>query len=106
MLSHPLSLRAHTQHGIFASRNRWSETNYDLNEFVVATVKFPITSAFISLIDDFNIFSMGYMFPSPYYDNTYQTLRKSKVTELICNVERNNSLKKGELGKIYKYVSH
>ena len=101
-----LSLRAHTQHGIFASRNRWSETNYDLNEFVVATVKFPITSAFISLIDDFKIFSMGYMFPSPYYDNTYKTLRNSEVTELICNVERNNSLEEGELGRIHKYDSH
>jgi hypothetical protein len=100
-----LSLRAHTQHGIFASRNRWDETNYDLDEFVVATVKFPITSAFTQT-SDFNIFSMGYMFPSPYYDHTYKILKKGEVSTLIYNTERDNGLDEGELGRIYKYVSY
>ena len=98
-----LSLRAHTQHGIFASRVNPINSNYDLKDFVVAAVKFPVTQKFISLVNEFIPFSTFYMFPSTYYDNTYKYLRQEKVKDLIINIERNNGLNEGELGRIDAY---
>ena len=98
-----LSLRAHTQHGIFACRRGWSVSQHDLSEFIVATVKFPIAK--VLPIHDGGLFSTNYMFPSTYDDNTYKKLITKKVSELIRSVERNNGLQPGELGKIDKYIT-
>ena len=98
-----LSLRAHTQHGIFASRSNIANYSFDLGDFVVATVKFPVTSEFKSILKEFIPFSTSYLFPSPYYDNTYKILRKGKIHDLIIEVERRNGLNEGELGRINTY---
>ena len=98
-----LSLRAHTQHGIFASRSNSVNFSYDLGDLVVAAVKFPVTQDFISLLDEFVPFSSSYMFPSSDYDNTYKNLRPGKVRNLIINIERSNGLEEEELGRINSY---
>ena len=98
-----LSLRAHTQHGIFASRSNLDNLSYDLGDFVVSAVKFPVTREFISLLNEFIPFSTAYMFPSSYYDNTYKNLRQGKVHDLIIDIERSYGLDEGELGRINTY---
>jgi hypothetical protein len=74
-----LSLRLHSQHGISATRkdSDWNIHNRNLDEYVCARVKFPIT-------DDWllrgRIFNPAFMFPGEKFDNTYKYLRRKKFS--------------------------
>ena len=99
-----LSLRMHSQHGISATRSDdtvWNLTNRCLNEFVVASVKFPNIGV-CNLKG--HLFDTMYMFPSTFFDNTYKYLKKDKFTSLIKSITDKYHLAEGELGKINDYI--
>lgn len=97
-----LVLRAHTQHGVFGTLNNLEYSNYDLNKYIVATVKFPV-EGFITMLDRHGVITPRYMFPSDYYDNTYKVLHQLKIGSLIKRVEVDHSLNLGTLGTIDTY---
>jgi hypothetical protein len=98
-----LSLRLHAQHGISVRRKGavWNLKNRCLNDFVVATVKFPNN-------DNWklkgHLFDTKFMFPSTLYDHTYTYLKKDRFTELINSITRKYHLSDGELGEIDDYI--
>lgn len=96
---HSLSVRPHAQHGISVTRSNhsWNDANIDLKDFVVATVRFPLSkkwhvSGYIA--------SSSYLFPSPYFDNTLKVLKNKKMSRIISEVESDFVLPKGTLGCI------
>jgi hypothetical protein len=91
-----LSLRPHFQHGIFITKSNYSESNFDLNNEIVATIKFPIR-----LKNDIKDVKPKQMFPEKSYDNTYKYLTKPKINHMICDVEKEWELDKEELGRIF-----
>ncbi len=92
-----LSLRPHFQHGIFISKLNYSKDNLDLNNEIVATIKFPIKN----LKNDIEDVSANHIFPGKYYDNTYKYLTGPKVNEQIEEIERKLGLQDRELGRIF-----
>ena len=96
-----LSLRLHTQHGISATRktNAWNMENRNLDEYVIARVKIPKDMT----LDDDNVFSAEYMFPSEEFDNTYKYLKKQKFTDLLVKIVEESGLEPEELGNINDY---
>ncbi len=97
-----LVLRAHTQHGVFGTLNDLEYSNYDLDKYIVASVKFPVEN-FINLLDRHGVITPRYMFPSDYYDNTYKVLHQLKISALIRRVEMEHGLESGDLGTIETY---
>jgi len=91
-----LSLRPHFQHGIFISRTDYSKENYDMDEDVVATIKFPI-----KLKNDIQDVLPKYIFPEKRYDNTYKYLTKPKINEMIELTEKEFDLDERELGRMF-----
>lgn len=91
-----LSLRPHFQHGIFIAKSNYSYENYDLNEEVVATIKFPI-----NLKNDIQDVSPNHIFPEKRYDNTYKYLTEPIVNERIAEVEKEFGLVDRELGRMF-----
>jgi len=96
-----LSLRAHTQHGIYCTLR--NSKIVDLDDYIVASVKFKVTDSFLSFIDEFIPFSMSYMFPNQNHDNTFKYLRQKSVTELISKIENDHGLAHEEMGRINLY---
>jgi hypothetical protein len=97
-----LVLRAHTQHGVFGSLNNLNYTNYDMNKYIVAAVRFPVEN-FINFLNRFGIITPNYMFPSDHYDNTYKMLHQLKISALVKRVESENMLDFGTLGTVDTY---
>ncbi len=93
-----LSLRPHSQHGIFGSLKKLDDSNYNLDNLIVATVKFPVKQNFLRIAP----IPVGFLFPSPYYDNTYKTLRTKKFEQLVKRVDKEYNLN-GVLGQIDEY---
>lgn len=91
-----LSLRPHFQHGIFISKSNYSEDNFDLNDEIIATIKFPI-----KLKNDIEDVKPKHIFPSTFYDNTYKYLIKPKVNKMIKRVEEESGLNDREIGRIF-----
>jgi len=98
-----LSLRPHAQHGVSLA---WREElgshhpiNHDMEEFLVAAVKFP-TRNFIKLINGINNIPTEYMFPSADFDDTYKQLKNPEISKAIKKVEKTE----GTLGKIDIYA--
>ena len=85
-----LSLRTHVQHGIFGTLRDLNYQNYDLNNLVIASVKFPITKDFLDIVS----IPPTFLFPSTVYDNTYKYLLGDKFKKLV---------EKGFLGQIVEY---
>ncbi len=100
-----LSLRLHVQHGISATRSEgtnWSLDNRCLNDFVVASVRFPINQKW-KLKGP--LFDTEYMFPSIYYDDTYKRLKANEsFKNLIRAITEKYRLSENELGKIDDYI--
>jgi len=91
-----LVLRAHVQHGIFGARNDYP--SYDLNQFVVAAIKFPIKE-FANLTKSIK---PNFMFPSDRYDKTYKLLHNKEVNKLISAIEDKFELTPKTLGRVDK----
>ncbi len=91
-----LSLRPHFQHGIFIAKTEYSKSQYDLNNEIVATIKFPI-----QLKNDIEDVSSNHMFPEKYYDNTYKYLTEPKINNKIEEVEKEFGLDIRELGRMF-----
>jgi hypothetical protein len=97
-----LVLRAHTQHGIFGALAQPKFSNYDMNQYIVAAVKFPI-DRFVSFLTQYELITPRYMFPSDYYDNTYKVLHELKISGLVRKIEKSFGLEEGALGTVDKY---
>jgi hypothetical protein len=99
-----LSLRLHTQHGISATRKdaNWNINNRNMNSYIVAVVKFPVTNDWL-LCD--RLFNTEFMFPNERFDNTYKYLKKDKFSNLLKQIIIDNGLEEGELGHIAVYDS-
>ena len=99
-----LSLRSHVQQGISATRKdtNWDLTNRCLNDFVVATIKFPNE-------DDWNLivplFGTKYMFPSSKFDSTYRYLKGKRFKTLLNSIEKEYQFEKDELGEVNDYIN-
>lgn len=98
-----LSLRPHNQHGIFFTKKNINKDNSDLNEFVVATVGFPINKLKENIINLNNAFPTSFMFPSSFYDNTYKVLKARDFNRVLEKIEKECGLYPGEIGKINLY---
>jgi len=99
-----LSLRIHSQHGISATRknNCWDMINRNLNSYVCAIVKFPITKDWLL---HGRIFDTAFMFPNEKFDNTYKYLKMKKFYDLLQRIVKDYGLEKNELGRIATYDS-
>jgi len=91
-----LVLRAHVQHGIFGASNNYQ--SYDLNQFVVAAIKFPVKE-FSALTKSIK---PDFMFPSDKYDKTYKLLHNRKVNKLVSAIEDKFNLTPKTLGRVDK----
>jgi hypothetical protein len=91
-----LSLRPHFQHGIFISRTGYSNENYNLNDEIVATIKFPR-----KLKNDIEDVLPNHVFPEKKYDNTYKYLTEPQINKIIKNVEKEYDLDERELGRMF-----
>jgi hypothetical protein len=102
-----LSLRLHAQHGISLAWREESDihhpTNHDMEEFLVAAIKFPIGN-FVTLINGIDNIPTEYMFPSANSDDTYRQLRNLEISKSIKELEDTYELGKEELGKIDIYA--
>ena len=99
-----LSLRLHAQHGISVRRKNeaWNLSNRCLNDFVIATVKFPINDSW-GLKGP--LFDTKFIFPSADYDNTYKYLKQNKFTNLVNSIVDKFHISKGGLGEIDDYCT-
>lgn len=97
-----LSLRLHSQHGVSMTRNtnNWSINNRNLDDQLVATVKFPNNDDWHT---DGNLFKTQFFFPAPKFDNTFKYLMKDKFRKLLANVINEYDLLDDELGSIAVY---
>lgn len=99
-----LSLRLHAQHGISVRRKgtAWNLINRCLNDFVVATVKFPNN-------DNWKLkgqlFDTKFMFPNSLHDNTYKYLKYDRFKNLIKQSTEKFDLTEGDLGEIDEYYA-
>lgn len=91
-----LSLRPHFQHGIFIAKSTYSEENYDLQNSIVATIKFPI-----HLKNDIQDVSPNHIFPEKQYDNTYKYLTEPEINMKILEIENEFGLDKRDLGRMF-----
>jgi hypothetical protein len=99
-----LSLRLHVQHGISTTRKnveKWTLTNRFLDNFIIATVKFP-NSELWDLKGD--IFKMEYLFPNGDFDNTYKYLKREGFEDLLKRKIKKFNLEESELGEIIDYA--
>ncbi len=95
-----LSLRLHVQHGISITRKKgtkWTLANRNLDDHLVATVKFPNRKEWRP---GGQIFSTKFLFPSTELDNTYKYLKKAKFRELLSKITDKYRLGEGELGRV------
>jgi hypothetical protein len=97
-----LSLRLHSQHGISATtkNDNWDIVNRNLNRYVCARVKFPVTNDWLV---NGRIFDSAFMFPNERFDNTYKYLRQRRFSNLLQKIVDDNELEKNELGQIAVY---
>lgn len=91
---HPLSARPHVQHGI--SLKRLDSTEYDLRDFVVGTVRFPIKSYTTTGA----LFENSFLLPSPDTDHTLRLLVKHRVNDIAAAIEKQHELPEGVLGRV------
>jgi hypothetical protein len=90
----PLSCRPHVQHGV--SLVRLGPTEYDLRDFVLATVRFPnkdFTTAG-------SLFEGSFLFPPPEEDHTLKILVNHQVNDMAADVERKYGLLQSALGRL------
>jgi hypothetical protein len=98
-IHHSLSVRPHAQHGISVTKDSklWNNKNRDLKDFVVATVRVPVS-------DKWHLCgymaSPDYLFPNSSIDNTLKILRQRKLIDIIDKVETKYKLTEGSLGSI------
>lgn len=94
-----LSLRAHCQHGISATKkvDQWSIENIDFNSNLIAIAKLPNNQA--NRLEGY-IFSRSFMFPDVELDNTYKILKRKDVQKLLDEITEDSGLEKEVLGTI------
>ncbi len=95
-----LSLRAHVQHGIFGTIQNNNSQNFDLNELIVASIKFPITKEFLNIVS----IPPTFLFPSTYHDNTYKYLKQESFKKLMQDLNNKRKYKNVDLGEILDYA--
>lgn len=97
-----LSLRLHAQHGISLTRKiiKWTIENRNLDDHLIGTVKFPNNDKWRPSGE---IFSTGFLFPSPELDNTFKYLKKTKFSDLLSEIIDKYGLDENELGSITNY---
>lgn len=93
LMSHPLSTRPHVQHGI--SLRPFNSTGQDLRDFVIGTVRFPVGNYTTTGA----LFAGTFLFPGPEVDHTLRLLVKHQIDDLAAEVEKNNKLSEGSLGR-------
>jgi hypothetical protein len=93
-----LSLRAHCQHGLSASKKvKWNIENIDFNDNLIAIVQLPnVPEMQLSGY----IFSNEYMFPNEELDNTFKLFRKKKFQSNLDKIVSRYGLAKDTLGII------
>jgi len=96
---HPLSSRPHVQHGI--SLTTLDSTEYDLREFVVGTVRFPI----IGYTTTGALFESSFLFPRLDDDHTLRLLVKHRVNDIAAEIEKQYKLADGSLGRVSRLRS-
>lgn len=90
----PLSSRPLVQHGV--SLARLDPTEYDLRDFVVATVRFPTRN----LTATGSLFGGSVLFPPPADDHTLRLLVKHQVSDIAADIERRHGLSPQALGRV------
>jgi len=90
----PLSSRPQVQHGVSLAPRDPSE--YDLRDFVVATVRFP-TEEFTTTG---SLFENSFLFPPPAADHTLKLLVKHGVNDIAVHIEKRHGLSQEALGRV------
>ncbi|MBI3664342.1 MAG: FRG domain-containing protein [Acidobacteria bacterium] len=91
---HALSSRPHIQHGI--SLTGFDSKEYDLRDFVVGTVRFPISRYTTTGA----LFESSFLFPGTDDDHTLRLLVKHRVNDIAAAVEKKYELSDGTLGRV------